>query len=272
MANTFNSAVKSTYDIRDYTIKAEKQFPETFCLNTVPVKNQWSKPTCTAHALSSVCEYHHQRQHGWYARFSTEFLYGLREKGYYIGNGMSIRDGLNTLLKYGNVFESDCEGNHDYEKAMNSVSKEADHLKELAYPHRISSYFKINDADGLKLALMKYGVVVVSMNVYDGHKLVHDVYTYDDTKDYGRHCVLIYGWNEDGWLVQNSWGYLYGGDGRFVIPFDFKFNEMWGVADDITGTDIVKPKRNTILNVLYLVFNSVINAIIKWKEAKLQNG
>lgn len=260
MANIFNSAVKSSYDIRDYTIKPETDFPKEFALSTVPVKNQWSKPTCTAHALSSVCEYHHLRQHGEYARFSTEFIYGLRENGYYIGDGMSIRDGLNTLLKYGDVYESDCEGNHDYEKAMSAVSKDVDNLKELAYPHRISAYFKINGADELKTALMKHGVVVASMKVYDKYTLKNDVYTYDTKNDYGMHAVLIYGWNEKGWLVQNSWGYLWGGDGRFVIPFDFEFNEMWGITDDITE-DIVQPKRNKWLDAIYAFINKIINLI-----------
>lgn len=263
MSNIFNSAVKSSYDIRDYTIIADSQFPETFCLDSIPVKNQGSKPTCTAHALSSVVEYHHQKQHGEYARFSTEFLYGLREKGYYVGHGLSIRDGLNTLLKYGNVYEGDCEGNHDYDEAMNKVSKEVDHLKELAYPHRISEYFRIRNVDELKTALMKCGVVVVSMNVYNEHELVNDVYTYDSTKDYRTHCVFIYGWNNKGWLIQNSWGYSYGGDGRFVIPFDFKFNEMWGIEDTIVEGNIVKPKRNKWLDVIYKFINKIVNLFNK---------
>lgn len=254
--------VKSLYDVRDYTIKPITEFPETFTLDTVPVKNQWTKPTCTAHALSSACEYHHQRQHGWYERFSTEFLYGLREKDYYIGQGMRIRDGLNTLLKYGNVFESDCEGNNDYVYAMNHVSKDVDHLKELAYPHRISSYFKISTTDELKTALMKYGPVVVSMNTYDGSKLVNDVYTCDTSKDHGSHCVYIYGWDERGWLVQNSWGWFYGWDGRFVIPFDFKFNEIWGITDDITD-GIVRPKRNKWIDIIYKIINKIVNLLNK---------
>lgn len=175
---------------------------------------------------------------------------------------MRIRDALNTLLKYGNVYEGDCGGNHDYAEAMNKVSKDVDHLKELAYPHRISSYFKLKSVDEVKTALVKYGVVVVSMNVYDGHKLVNDIYTYDSTKDYGTHCVFIYGWNENGWLVQNSWGYLYGGNGRFIIPFDFKFNEMWGITDSITD-GVNKPQRNNTLDLIYKLINKIVNIFIK---------
>lgn len=257
--------IKSPYDVRDYTIKADTEFPETFTLDTVPVKNQWTKPTCTAHALSSVCEYHHKRQHGEYQKFSTEFIYGLRENGYYIGDGMAIRDGLNTLYKYGNTYERDCSGNNDYEKAMENVAERLGELKDLAYPHRISAYFKINTAEELKTALMKCGVVVVSMRTYEEAKLVKDVYTFDESKRRGAHCVFIYGWNEKGWLVQNSWGYLYGGDGRFIIPFDFKFNEMWGITDNITD-GINKPKRSKVLDVLYLILNAIANYLTKYQN------
>lgn len=255
--------IKSPYDVRDYTIKADKEFPKTFCLNTVPVKNQHSKPTCTAHALSSVVEYHHQRQHGEHREFSTEFIYGMREKDYYIGDGMVIRDGLNTLLKYGDVYHEDCRGNRNYKDAMETVKADFANLQELAFPHRISAYFRINSAEELKTALMKYGVVVVAMSMYKNDKLVKDIYTYPpDAKKRGAHCVFIYGWDERGWLVQNSWGKLYGWDGRFVIPYDFKFIEMWGVADDITDGVIVKPKRNAILDLIY----SIINKLLNWRR------
>ena len=252
--------IKSPYDVRDYTIKAGTDFPEAFSLEIqVPVKDQGLKPTCTAHALASAVEYHHKRQHQDYEEFSTEFLYGLREKGYYVGNGMSIRDGLTTLLKYGNVFKSDCPGNHDYEKAMERVSANIDKLKELAFPHRISAYFKITNADELKTALMKYGVVVVSMYMHKNARLVKDVYTFDDTKRRGAHCIFIYGWNEKGWLAQNSWGVLYGWDGRFIIPFDFKFIEMWGIIDDVGEWEMNKPKRGKLIDIVYTVINKVVN-------------
>lgn len=264
MDSIFNPIEQSSYDIRDYTIKASSNFPETFSVDILPpIKNQWSQSTCVAHALSSAIEYHHQRQHGFYVPFSTEFIYGFRSNGDYVGDGMDVRDALNTILKYGDVYEEDCKGNHNYKKAMENVSKDIDHLKELAYPHRISGYFKINTVDELKTALMSHGVVVVSMRVYDGHRLVKDVYTYDNTKDYGSHCVFIYGWNKKGWLVQNSWGKWYGWDGRFIIPFDFKFTQMWGITDNITDGNIIKPKKNKWLNVIYKIINKVVNLFQK---------
>lgn len=256
--------VKSPYDARDYKIKPEVEFPSSFSLTTVSVKNQGTKPTCTAHALASVVEYHYQKQHNDHKEFSTEFIYGIREKGYYIGDGMVIRDGLKTLSKYGDVLREDCWGNHNYKDAMERVQANFEELQELAFPHRISAYFRINSTEELKTALMKYGVVVVSMDMYKGETLKNDVYTYPTkAKKRGAHCVFIYGWDERGWLVQNSWGKLYGWDGRFVIPFDFKFIEMWGIADDIVEGEIVKPKRNKWFDAIYEIVNKIVNLFSK---------
>ncbi len=264
--NLIKEVVKSRYDIRDYTIKAGESFPKTFCLEVdVPVKNQGSKPTCVAHALSSAVEYHHKRQHQDYLEFSTEFIYGVREGGYYIGDGMCIRDGLKTIQKYGDTLECDCSGNHNYKTAMNNVRSNFEALKELAYPNRVSSYFRIKNAEGIKTALMKYGVVIVGMYT-SGGKLVNDVFTYDKKSKGGAHCVFIYGWNEKGWLTQNSWGESYGGDGRFIIPFDYKFFEMWGVVDNITEGDLNKPKRNKVLDFIYLIINKLVNLFLTIKE------
>jgi C1A family cysteine protease len=112
---------------------------------------------------------------------------------------------------------------------------------------------------------MKYGPVLTSMNTYKGAKLVDDIYTWDAAADYGRHCVLIVGWDERGWLIQNSWGTSYGGDGRFVIPYNYKLNESWGVTDDIQDdTDIKKP--NAFIKFISTIYNKIVNFF--WKYFK----
>ena len=105
--NFINEVIASPFDARDYHIAvASTDFPEEYhCPIFVPVKNQGSYPTCTAHACSVVMEYHHLRQTDEFEKFSTEFIYGLREPGYYVGDGMVIRDALKTMLHYGDPYE-----------------------------------------------------------------------------------------------------------------------------------------------------------------------
>lgn len=248
-------AVKSTYDSRDYKITPKDNFHTFFDAYentkvTVPVKNQGIQPTCVAHAATAAIEFHHRRQQKKTDKFSTEFVYGLREVGYYVGDGMMIRDALKTMQKYGVPFEQDCPGNSPLNQAMKVVSEKENEYKELASPHRISAYIRLNSEKEMKTALMEYGPILVSMTTYKKVDLVGDnkVYTLtEESTKSGRHCVMIYGWNEEGWLTQNSWGRNWGRYGRFVIPYSFKLNEAWGIADDIVSDDIIKPKTNKFI-------------------------
>lgn len=255
----FNEVIKSTYDVRDFRICAQANLPSTYkCPIDIPVKNQKDRPTCVAHAAAVVMEYHHVEQHKEYVPFSTMFIYGYRGLGYAITDGMMIRNALNTMRRYGDCFEVDCPGNEFVVESTEVVSKDLDKYLALANPHRISSYFRCKTADEIKTALMTHGPVLVSMNVYDGYKFVDDCYTWDSTKDFGRHCVVVYGWDERGWLIQNSWGPFHAGDGKFVMPFNYKFNEAWGVTDNITD-NIKQIKRGPILDICYKFWNWLIN-------------
>lgn len=262
-----NSAVNSSYDARDYHICAATELPASYkCPVTVRVKNQGSKPTCTAHATASVVEYHYKRQHdNTYKSFSTEFIYGFRDVGYYVGDGMCIRDALKTIQKYGDCFKTDCPGNNDVDKAMNTVSSNIDKYKELAYPNRVSSYYRCKTIDEIKTALVTHGPVLASMNTYNGAKIVDDVYTYDPEADHGRHCVMIYGYDDRGWLVQNSWGDLWAGDGRFTLPYDYNLNEAWGVSDDILEDNVVS-KPSKLPAFIYKLFNHIVNWFMSLKK------
>lgn len=275
MVNTFYEAygaVKSAKDSRDYKIVPKQEFPETFTNYTalkkyVPARNQGQQSTCVPHAAAALVEFHHRRQKNKTDRFSTEFIYGLREFGYFIGDGMSIRDALKTLKKYGVPFETDCPGNNPVAIAMQTVSDNEYLFKELASPHRISAYMRLNSDAEMKTALMEYGPILVSMTTYKNVNLVSDkkVYTLTgDSKKSGRHCVMIYGWDQDGWLAQNSWGSVWGKNGRFVIPYSMKLNEAWGVADDIINDDLIKPTNNKFITFINKAWCIIAGNVTAW--------
>lgn len=259
-------AVNSAFDIRDYTIKAGTDLPEEYETSKPTVKNQSVESSCVAYALSSVIEYHYTKLTKKKKLFSTEFIYGYREPDYYIGDGMMIRDALKTIQKFGDPFKTECGGNNHYKIAMNNVSENLDVLKDCAYPHRISTYVRLKTADEMKTSIMENGPIVVSMRWYKKYKLVENVYTYNPVNDYTHHCVLIYGWNRDGWLVQNSWGAMFGDGGRCIVPYTFKFNEAWGIIDNIDDTKLEVVHHNTtLIKKLYKVINVVVNSFMNCK-------
>lgn len=262
---TFNNVV-SPIDIRDYRVAVTAQeFPKTFSLPLVTVKDQGSIGSCVAHACSSVVEYHNKRQENTDTIFSTDFIYGYRPFGYYIGEGMYVRNALKTLQKVGDCPLAVLEGNHTCPEAMEAVKANLDQLKKAAYPHRISTYAKVKTVNEIKQALMSYGYVVVSMHWYKNSKLENGIYTYSKKSGIsGGHCVIIYGWDEKGWLVQNSWGKHWGLDGRFIIPFDFKWKEAWAVTDKIVGDiEYIDPRNNWFIRVFGKIINWFLNLFRK---------
>lgn len=240
------SNLVSPYDVRDYRIATTRtEFPEKFSLETVSVKDQGSTGSCVAHACSSVVEFHNKKQEKTNTVFSTEFIYGYRPLGYYVGEGMYIRNALKTLQKVGDCPLADLKGNNECKEAMANVEANLEALKTAAYPHRISTYAKVDSVEEIKQALLDFGYVVVSMKWHKDYKLKNGVYTYTSDETRGNHCVVIYGWDERGWLVHNSWGRSWGQGGRFVVPFDFKWREAWAVTDNIINEgELKKPEEN----------------------------
>jgi hypothetical protein len=261
----FFSALVSPLDIRDYRVNLNRQeFPKTFILPTVSVKNQGSIGSCVAHACSSVVEFHNKRQEGTDIIFSTDFIYGYRPVGYYVGEGMYIRDALSTLRKVGDCPRNILVGNTTYSRAMEKVEADLEKYKDAAYPHRISTYAKIKKIDEIKQALMDFGYVVVSMPWHKDSTLVDGIYTFTSKKNRGYHCVVIYGWDERGWLVQNSWGQFWGQEGRFIVPFDFKWKEAWAVTDKIIGeNDVIRPADSWFVKTFAPIINKLANTF--WK-------
>jgi C1A family cysteine protease len=184
----------SPFDIRDYKVAiTQEEFPDTFSLPEVTVKNQGSTGSCVAHASSSVVEYHNKRQENTDTVFSTEFIYGYRPAGYYVGEGMYVRNALKTLREVGDCPLADLTGNHKCPEAMQAVEAKLDELKDKAYPHRISTYARVNTTNEIKQALMSFGYVVVSMPWHKDYRLRDGVYTYTSNDTSGYHCVVIYG-------------------------------------------------------------------------------
>lgn len=262
--NFMEEVITSTFDARDYGIKAATEFPETFSLDIIPgVKNQGNKPTCVAFAASSVLEYHYQKRYHNHRVFSTEFIYGFRDCFYYVGDGMMLRNALNTLKNYGDPFNTQCPGNNNVADAMSNIKEDLLDYLVLAQPHKISSYYRCNNTDQIKTALMNHGPVLAAMNTYQDYNIVDDIYTCNTKSRFGRHCVMIYGWNEKGWLVQNSWGKLWAGDGRFILPFDYKLNEAWGISDTTPDTDEIIIRPSNIKVFFYKLYNMIARFFIK---------
>jgi len=255
--------------VRDYTIAKTvdvSKVPATFDLGILSIKNQGSKPTCVAHALAEIVEYHSFKDSSKYNRFSTDFIYGCRQECEYIGDGMYLRDGLKIVQKYGDLLKNILPGNNDYETAMKIVSSNFNFYKAKAYPNRISTYYKIQNINELKYAIYNHGPVLAGMKWYDDASLsTKNVYKYNKNANYSGHAVIIVGWTKKYLIVQNSWGVLWGKKGRFYIPIDKAsevFFELYGITDNIH----IPINKKEKIKYFSPIINGVVNAFKRIKK------
>lgn len=93
----------------------------------------------------------------------------------------------------------------------------------------IDRYATIGSMICLKQALILNGPCVGALPVYDSRVTEFWDSAYGDYE--GGHAVAIVGYNEDGFIIRNSWGRSYGDNGYSIIPYDDfnKFMEIWTI-------------------------------------------
>lgn len=263
-------ALPSSFDVRDYTLlmktNVRQIIPQEFCLKPILIKNQSIKPTCVAHALSSIIEYHNFQQSDKIQQFSTEFIYGCRKSDDYMGNGMYLKDGLKVIQKYGDVIKTLLPNNNNVAEAVKNVQKNATVLFEQAFPNRISAYYRIHNEEELKYSLIHDGPVAAGIKIYKSLSLDRNyVYKYNKCKNYSGHAVMIIGWTKDNWIIQNSWGKNWGDKGLFYIPIDNSFKEVffevYGITDNIVNLKVPEDKK--VIQITYPIINFFMNLFKK---------
>lgn len=252
-------------DVRDYVAKSTltTEFPETFYLTNMPkVKDQGQVGSCVAHSCALVTEYFNEKETGKFTRMSTAYIYGNRLLSLHKGYGMYTRDALKTLSIYGNVPYESLPGNVEVPEALDLYEKNAEKLETEGIPYVIQSYYKLKDVNAMKAHLLTGNPIVFAMYWFDDIKIISGVMNTAEvkTKKTGAHCMVIYGWNSTGWLVQNSWSSNWAKKGRCIIPYSVSLYECWGVTDAPApeGLDIKKPFKTKFGKCLAKLFNKVI--------------
>ena len=190
---------------------------------------------------------------------SVGYIYGNRRDSVWENEGMITRDALKSLTKYGDVAHEKFPYNKEVPEIINLFENDCESLYESGTVNRIGTYFRTNTEEEIKSALMNYGPVVFSIQWYKDIKVVDGKITtsFDSDKKSGYHCMIIYGWNKDGWKIQNSWGTGWGNKGRAILPYSYPLKEAWGITDTVLDTteDIVKPYSRPVLKIIAKIIN-----------------
>ena len=256
-------AIFSDIDVRDYKgvcCASAQNFPKEFELEVIRIKNQGSVGSCVAHAISSVNEYYNHIQHNDDTEMSTGYIYGNRTTSSHKGAGMMIRHALEATRLYGNVTKDEFPENVEVPEAIDLFKERHEKLHKTAYPNRISSYCRLTKNNDIKAALLDKNPVVIAMDWYEDMMVVKGVLTTKYRGYDGGHCMLLYGWNEKGWKVQNSWGKIWGDNGVMIVPYDMEIREKWAVTDNVfEHIEVEKPFKSNYLKFFVSIINFILN-------------
>ena len=240
---------KEINDKRDYkmyiaTTKAT-HYPDRYEITTTNVKDQGIVNSCVAHTL----------------QFSVGFIYGYRPAGYNIEEGMYPRDAMKTLLKVGDCLKSDFDYNREMPQIKLLVDGNIDKLKPLAEKYRIKSYARIYSKQDILKCLYNDITVPISIPIYNDlaiDKLTKMV-KQPEGECNGYHMILLVGYNEHGYIFQNSWGKNWGDNGRAILPYDYPIDTAWAIStesnDVYTYTTLWQKIYTFILKILNKIKN-----------------
>lgn len=262
-------AIFSGIDIRDYKMVCTSrniEFPDDFELKTVRVKDQGTTGSCVAHALSSIIEYYNANQRNDYTEMSVGYIYGNRTNSGHKDPGMIMRDALGIVAKFGDVPIDDFPFNEETPRAIKLYERHADDLYDVGRPNRISEYCHVNTVAAAKLALMAGVPLLMAMEWYEDMEVDEDGVLRTDYIGYaGGHCMFIYGWDERGWKIQNSWSEDWGVNGCFVLPYEMGMAECWAVMDDIIeGAYVKKPFQSKAGKTFAKIINKICKAFHRY--------
>jgi hypothetical protein len=250
--NFILNVLKSPVDQRDFIFTASasdltsNSLPDTldYTNELLPVRDQGSQGTCYAQSACCMKEWQESRDYGLNAYLSPQFFYNNRFNKYDSDQnndyGMYGRDVMKILYNIGVCLEE----NYPYGRIEHRDQIDQQ-LYDEASQHRIKHYARIESIDDLKSSLFHNGPCLITVPVYNYGK---HMWIPEGKEDHqGGHAMTIVGYNNDGFIIRNSWGNTWCDNGYCLFPYGHWGAqwEVWTTVDDITILNIPQdPEKN----------------------------
>lgn len=142
-----------------------------------------------------------------------------------VQNGVAKVDNKINLMEMYNRAESKCKDGMEIKDALRDLRKKG--IDSEKGNVKIERYAMVGSKEHLKQALIANGPCVGALPVYNTNK---EDFWYDDASSFkGGHAIAIVGYDENGFIIRNSWGESYGDKGYGLLPYEDidKFYEIW---------------------------------------------
>lgn len=117
-------------------------------------------------------------------------------------------------------------------------------LYKIAAQYRIANFARITTIDGLKKALIEYGPCYLQLPLYTNRPRFW-IPAEVGEQPVGGHAVAVVGYNERGFILRNSWGEDWNGNGCIIFPYsEWSIHwECWCGVDEKTQSPEFVKKR-----------------------------
>ena len=194
----------------------------------LPVRNQKRQGACVAFATCASLEFFGGAHH----YLAPQFIYNCRPRLFGSDDGMYLSQAVKIARDYGCPSESV----YPYGKQICTKSDIAASVFAKATGAKIKSWADVDTVEEAKAALIQHGPLLLALPVYEGTP-----FWKKDGAYLGGHCVSIMGYNSFGFILRNSWGRTWNGDGHIVCPYtdwSSKWECMCLIDDDTVAPDI----------------------------------
>ena len=202
--------------------------------NMSSVKYQGNLGACVAFSAIALKEWQENIQYQNETGRIKEISYNLSEQWVYRNckaidpwgdtiEGTNIRSAMKVLSTIG----VPCESNWEYSDDKENIGEPDEGCEDIALYFRIGSYWRINNLDELKQALID-GPVVIAIDIYEEmfSHLNHGHVPMPQSEDQiplGCHSVCIVGYDDETQEVKfkNSWSQFFGERGYGYFTYDY---------------------------------------------------
>jgi C1A family cysteine protease len=251
-----HGCVPSKEDKRDYVLgvpQTTNVIPDQHVIPMPPIRNQGSLQSCTAFGAIACVESILQNIYpNKFVELSELYAYYHARKDVFktfpSDSGAPIRDALQAIKDFGIAPEVACAYQENASYVPHGVAE------AFAQFYKINTYARVLSTDDIIAAIASGKPVVCGIWIKeDFYQMTPFSYQYHmtGTKNYGGHCVCIYGYDKTTktFAIRNSWGPAWGNNGNFLMDIDtFAANSFDWFTVDVGGENswIQKPQSKQI--------------------------
>jgi len=226
--------IRQRPDFRDYKFvpKLDGPLPDKVDLSESPfmpaVYNQGVIGSCTANAIAAALDFERAKQGSVRINPSRLFIYANERimEGTDLANdsGAQIRDGIKSVSDIGACPET----LWPYHENSFNV-KPPQECYDAAALDKAIAYHAVEPQDVMAV-LAGGSPVIVGITLYESFEWPsvreHGIVTMPQPSEsmLGGHAVLVVGYVSGHFIVRNSWGFGWGQEGHFFLPYDYLLN------------------------------------------------